>query len=127
MKTKTTPTNKVNLMTKVASGTLHQFRKPRKFQRPQMALPHQDAAWWVLSKLDSAVVSAPDGMTAAWYKRDRKLFRSLGWRSAVIHARLVMRWPRLADEYRAAAAEFTSPEQWRETFAASLQDPPGGP
>ena len=127
MKTKTTPTNKVNLMTKVASGTLHQFRKPRKFQRPQMALPHQDAAWWVLSRLDSAVVSAPDGMTAAWYKRDRKLFRSLGWRSAVMHARLVMRWPRLADEYRAAAAEFTSPEQWRETFAASLQDPPGGP
>jgi len=127
MKTNTTPTNRVNLMTKVASGTLHQFRKPRTFQRPQMALPYQDAAWWILSKLDSAVVSAPDGMTAAWYKRDRKLFRSLGWRSAVMHARLVMRWPRLADEYRAAAAEFTSPEQWRETFAASLQDPPGGP
>jgi galactofuranosylgalactofuranosylrhamnosyl-N-acetylglucosaminyl-diphospho-decaprenol beta-1,5/1,6-galactofuranosyltransferase len=66
-------------------------------------------------------------MTAAWYKRDRKLFRSLGWRSAVMHARLVRQWPRLADEYRAAAAEFTSPEQWRETFAASLQDPPGRP
>jgi len=127
MKTNTTPTNRVSLLTKVAAGTLHQFRKPRKFQRPQMALPYQDAAWWVLSKMDSAVVSAPDGMTAAWYKRDRKLFRSLGWRSAVMHARLVMRWPRLADEYRAAAAEFTSPEQWRETFAASLQDPPGGP
>jgi galactofuranosylgalactofuranosylrhamnosyl-N-acetylglucosaminyl-diphospho-decaprenol beta-1,5/1,6-galactofuranosyltransferase len=126
LKTSTTPTNRVNLLTKVASGTLHQFRKPRKFQRPQMVLPYQDAAWWVLSKLDSAVVSAPDGQTAAWYKRDRKMFRSLGWRSAVLHARLVRQWPRLAAEYRAAAAEFTSPEKWRETFEASLGDPPGG-
>jgi galactofuranosylgalactofuranosylrhamnosyl-N-acetylglucosaminyl-diphospho-decaprenol beta-1,5/1,6-galactofuranosyltransferase len=126
LKTNTTPTNRVNLMGKVAAGTLHQFRKPRKFQRPQMALPYQDAAWWVLSKLDSAVVSAPDGTTAAWYRRDRKLFRSLGWRSLVLHARLVMRWPRLAAQYRAAAAEFTSPEKWRETFEASLEDPPGG-
>ena len=80
-------------MAKVAAGTLHQFRKPRKFQRPQMTLPYQDAAWWVLSKLDSAVVSAPDGTTAAWYQRDRKQFRALARRSAVLHLRLVMNWP----------------------------------
>ena len=127
LKTSTTPTNKVNLMTKVAAGTLHQFRKPRKFQRPQMALPYQDAAWWILSKLDSAVVSAPDGTTAAWYQRDRKQFRALARRSAALHLRLVMNWPRLAREYRAAAADFTSPDRWRETFEASLGDPPGGP
>jgi len=124
LKTNTTPTNRVNLMAKVAAGTLHQFRKPRKFERPQMALPYQDAAWWVLSKLDSAVVSAPDGTTAAWYQRDRKQFRSLAWRSAVLHLRLVRSWPRLAAEYRAASAEFTSPARWRETFEASLGDPP---
>jgi galactofuranosylgalactofuranosylrhamnosyl-N-acetylglucosaminyl-diphospho-decaprenol beta-1,5/1,6-galactofuranosyltransferase len=127
LKTSTTPTNKVNLMRKVASGTLHQFRRPRKFQRPQMQLPYQEAAWWVLSKLDSVVVSAPDGQTASWYKRDRKQFRALGWRSVVMHARLVMRWPRLAAQYRAAAAEYTSPEKWRETFAESRKDAPGGP
>jgi len=127
LKTSTTPTNKVNLMTKVATGTLHQFRKPRKFQRPQMTLPYQDAAWWVLSKLDSAVVSAPDGTTASWYRRDRKQFRALARRSAALHLRMVMNWPRLAREYRDAAAEFTGPAQWRETFEASLGDPPGGP
>jgi galactofuranosylgalactofuranosylrhamnosyl-N-acetylglucosaminyl-diphospho-decaprenol beta-1,5/1,6-galactofuranosyltransferase len=127
LKTNTTPTNKVNLLTKVAAGTLHQFRKPKNFQRPQMALPFQDAAWWVLSKLDSAVVSAPDGTTAAWYHRDRKQFRALAWRSAVLHLRMVSNWPRLAREYRAASAEFTSPAKWRETFEASLGDPPGGP
>jgi galactofuranosylgalactofuranosylrhamnosyl-N-acetylglucosaminyl-diphospho-decaprenol beta-1,5/1,6-galactofuranosyltransferase len=129
LKTNTTPTNKVNLLTTAARGTVRQFRTPRKgaSHRPQMALPHQDASWWVLAKLDSALISNAEGTTAAWHRRDRKLFRSLGWRSLVLHRRLRRQWSRLADEYRAAAAEFTSPEQWRETFAASLQDPPGGP
>jgi galactofuranosylgalactofuranosylrhamnosyl-N-acetylglucosaminyl-diphospho-decaprenol beta-1,5/1,6-galactofuranosyltransferase len=95
-------------MAKVMAGTLHQFRKPRDFQRPQLTLPYQDAGWWVLARLDSAVVSTPDGTTAAWYKRDRKQFRELAWR-------------------RAASAEFTSPAKWRETFEASLRDRPGGP
>jgi galactofuranosylgalactofuranosylrhamnosyl-N-acetylglucosaminyl-diphospho-decaprenol beta-1,5/1,6-galactofuranosyltransferase len=133
LKTSTTPTNKVNLLTKAAAGTAHQLRAPRKGarERPQMALPHQDAAWWVLSRLDSAMVSAGDGASAAWYQRDRKLFRSLSQRSALLHARLLREWPRLAAEYRAAAAEFTSPEKWRETFGisagTSADDQPGGP
>lgn len=96
-----------------------------------MALPHQDSAWWVLSRLDSAMVSAGDGTSAAWYQRDRKLFGSLSRRSALLHARLLREWPRLAAEYRAAAAEFTSPERWRETFGisagTSADDQPGGP
>jgi galactofuranosylgalactofuranosylrhamnosyl-N-acetylglucosaminyl-diphospho-decaprenol beta-1,5/1,6-galactofuranosyltransferase len=92
-----------------------------------MALPQQDAGWWVLVKLDSALVSTPDGTTAAWYQRDPRLFRSLGLRSIVLHARLRRRWARLAADYRAAAPEFTSPEKWRETFAASLGDRTGTP
>jgi galactofuranosylgalactofuranosylrhamnosyl-N-acetylglucosaminyl-diphospho-decaprenol beta-1,5/1,6-galactofuranosyltransferase len=129
LKDSTTPTNKINLLTKAGTGTLRQLRPPRKgaSKRPQMQLPHQDASWWVLVKLDSALVSAADGTTAAWYRRDRKLFSSLGWRSVILHARLRRQWPRLAAEYRAAAAEFTSPAKWRETFAASGDDPPGGP
>jgi galactofuranosylgalactofuranosylrhamnosyl-N-acetylglucosaminyl-diphospho-decaprenol beta-1,5/1,6-galactofuranosyltransferase len=121
VKSSTTPTNKVNLLTKAASGTAHQLRRPRKgaMQRPQIALPGQDAAWWVLVKLDSALVSTADNTAASWYQRDPRLFRSLGLRSIVLHRRLRRRWPRLAAEYRAAAAEFTGPERWRETFAAS--------
>jgi galactofuranosylgalactofuranosylrhamnosyl-N-acetylglucosaminyl-diphospho-decaprenol beta-1,5/1,6-galactofuranosyltransferase len=92
-----------------------------------MDLPYQDASWWVLVKLDSALVSAADGTTAAWYRRDRKLFRSLGWRTLILHARLRRQWPRLAADYRAAAADFTSPARWRETFEASRHDPPGDP
>jgi galactofuranosylgalactofuranosylrhamnosyl-N-acetylglucosaminyl-diphospho-decaprenol beta-1,5/1,6-galactofuranosyltransferase len=129
VKDSTTPTNKLNLLTKAGAGTARQLRRPRKGarQRPQMALPYQDASWFVLVKLDSALVSAADGTSASWYRRDRKLFRSLGWRSVILHARLRRQWPRLAADYRAAAAGFTSPARWRETFAASRDDPPGGP
>jgi galactofuranosylgalactofuranosylrhamnosyl-N-acetylglucosaminyl-diphospho-decaprenol beta-1,5/1,6-galactofuranosyltransferase len=131
LKASTTPTNKVNLVTKVVAGIMHQFRTPRKGarQRPQMALPFQDVGWWVLARLDSALVSAADGASASWYQRDPKLFRSISWRTLVLHARLLRMWPRLAAEYRAAAAEFTSPARWRETFqAASRGEPPlGGP
>lgn len=133
LKASTTPTNKVNLLTKAAAGTAHQLRTPRKGarERPQMALPNQDAAWWVLSRLDSAMVSAADGASAAWYQRDRKLFRSLSRRSTLLHVRLLREWPRLAAEYRDAAAKFTSPEKWRETFGisagTSADDQPGGP
>jgi galactofuranosylgalactofuranosylrhamnosyl-N-acetylglucosaminyl-diphospho-decaprenol beta-1,5/1,6-galactofuranosyltransferase len=129
LKDSATPTNRFNLLTTAAAGTARQLRPPRKGarQRPQMALPYQDASWFVLARLDSALVSAADGTSASWYRRDRSLFRSLGWRSVIRHARLRRQWPRLAADYRAAAAGFTSPARWRETFAAPGDDPPGGP
>jgi galactofuranosylgalactofuranosylrhamnosyl-N-acetylglucosaminyl-diphospho-decaprenol beta-1,5/1,6-galactofuranosyltransferase len=121
VKASTTPTNRFNLLTKAVTGAARQFRAPRAGarQRPQMALPNQDAGWWVLVNLDSALVSTPDGTTASWYQRDPKLFRSLGWRSVMLHRRLRRRWARLAQEYRAAAPDFTSPQRWRETFGIS--------
>jgi galactofuranosylgalactofuranosylrhamnosyl-N-acetylglucosaminyl-diphospho-decaprenol beta-1,5/1,6-galactofuranosyltransferase len=84
-----------------------------------MALPYQDASWWVLAKLDSALVSAAEGTNAAWYQRDPKQFRELGWRSYVLHRRLRRNWAKLAADYRAAAPDFNSPQRWRETFEAS--------
>jgi len=123
----TTPTSRVGLLVKAGAGTARQFRKPRPGarKRPQMALPYQDAAWWVLATLDSALVSTADGTSTAWYQRDRKQFRSLAWRSMRLHLRLLRKWPQVSAAYRAAAAGFTSPQQWRDTFAASArgQDP----
>jgi galactofuranosylgalactofuranosylrhamnosyl-N-acetylglucosaminyl-diphospho-decaprenol beta-1,5/1,6-galactofuranosyltransferase len=128
LKDDTTPTNKFNLLTKAASGTARQFRQPKEGakKRPQLALPFQDASWWVLVKLDSVLVSTAEGTAAAWYRRDPRLFRSLGLRSIRAHRRLRRNWERLAAEYRAAAPGFTSPAQWRETFAASTGDKPAG-
>jgi galactofuranosylgalactofuranosylrhamnosyl-N-acetylglucosaminyl-diphospho-decaprenol beta-1,5/1,6-galactofuranosyltransferase len=122
LKDNTTPTNKVNLLTKAVSGAARQLRPVPKgaLQRPQMALPWQDASWWVLVKLDSALVSRPDGSCAAWYQRDPKQFREIGLRSIRAHRRLRRQWAKLSAQYRAAAKDFNSPEQWRETFAASV-------
>jgi galactofuranosylgalactofuranosylrhamnosyl-N-acetylglucosaminyl-diphospho-decaprenol beta-1,5/1,6-galactofuranosyltransferase len=129
LKASTTPTNKRNLLTKAARGTVRQLKAPRKgaSQRPQMGLPFQDAGWWVLAKLDSALVSAADGATAAWYRRDRKLFVSLSRRNTALHAQLWRAWPRLAAEYRAALAQMTSPEAWRESFSQGSQTPHDDP
>jgi galactofuranosylgalactofuranosylrhamnosyl-N-acetylglucosaminyl-diphospho-decaprenol beta-1,5/1,6-galactofuranosyltransferase len=122
------PTNKIGLLLRLVAGLAHQFRPVRKGARtrPQVVLPYIDSPWYVLSRLDSALVSAPDGESTAWYRRDPKLLRSLGRRSLVLHLRLRRRWPRLAAQYRDATAGLTSSEQWRETFAASLGDTPGG-
>jgi galactofuranosylgalactofuranosylrhamnosyl-N-acetylglucosaminyl-diphospho-decaprenol beta-1,5/1,6-galactofuranosyltransferase len=129
LKDSATPTNKYNLVMKALKGSARQLRPlpGAAAQRPQMTLPYQDAAWFVMAELDSVLVSTADGTSAAWYKRDPRLFRSIGWRSVIMHRRLKRQWPRLAAEYRAAAGEFTSPEAWRKTFAASLADPGGGP
>ena len=119
-----TPTNKLNLAAKALAGTVRQVRRPRAGAkvRPQMTLPYQDASWFVLARLDSAVVSTADGTGAAWYRRDPRLFRTLGLRSLALHYRLRRQWARLAAQYRAAASEFTSSGAWRETFEASLGD-----
>ena len=124
----TSPAGRIGLLTKAAAGAARQLAPARQEarRRPQAALPHQDASWWLLSNLDSALVSAADGASTAWYQRDPRLFRSLTQRSLVLHARLLREWPRLSAAYRGAAPGFTSPERWRQTFAASLQDPPGG-
>jgi galactofuranosylgalactofuranosylrhamnosyl-N-acetylglucosaminyl-diphospho-decaprenol beta-1,5/1,6-galactofuranosyltransferase len=123
------PSNKIGLLTKAAAGTARQLTGLRAQARcrPQLALPNQDASWWVLSNVDSALVSAPDGATTAWYQRDPQLFRSLTQRSLMLHARLLREWPRLAAGYRAEAAGFTSPSRWRQTFEASLGDARGEP
>lgn len=123
----TTPTSKVTLARKVMAGTARQLKPVRKGARtrPQMALPHQDVAWFVLARMDSALVSEADNTSVAWYRRDPKLFRSLMLRSVSAHRRLGRKWPQLAERYRTAMPDFTSPQRWQETFDASVTDHPG--
>ena len=122
------PANKKEIVLRAAAGMVHQLKRPRRGarERPQVAVPAADAHWWVLARLDSALVSAPDGASVAWYQRDRARFRSLGIRSAMVHLKLRRRWPRLAAQYRAAAADFTSPEQWRNTYQVSAGEQSAG-
>jgi len=88
-------------------------------RHPQAALPHADQQWWRLAQYDSVLVSAADGSSAAWLRRDPDRFRSLLRRSSVLHARLYRDWAALRDTYRNALPDLTSPEEWRKTFEAS--------
>jgi galactofuranosylgalactofuranosylrhamnosyl-N-acetylglucosaminyl-diphospho-decaprenol beta-1,5/1,6-galactofuranosyltransferase len=57
-----------------------------------------------------------DGTAAALYRRDPKLYRELLKRTLELHARYLREWPQLAERYRSALADITSPQAWEETF-----------
>ncbi|MCW2849417.1 MAG: putative glycosyltransferase [Marmoricola sp.] len=105
-------------------GSVRQFRGTRRLSRdfPESVVPAMDARWFRLATLDSAVVSMPDGTSAAFYQRDPELFRDLLRRTVEIHERLYREWPTLAQTYRDQLGEITSTQRWEKTFAASMGD-----
>ena len=108
-----------------AIGTLRQFTRQREMSQefPEGAVPAIDARWYLLASYDSAVVSMPDGASAAFYKRDRDQFNDLLRRSVEIHQRLYREWPRLAALYRDELGEITSPERWEKTISGAEPSP----
>jgi galactofuranosylgalactofuranosylrhamnosyl-N-acetylglucosaminyl-diphospho-decaprenol beta-1,5/1,6-galactofuranosyltransferase len=107
------------LVKAAALGAVRQLRPVRSAaeQVPEAAVPALDAQWWRLAALDSALVSTTDGTSVAWYRRDRARFARLMRRSVELHERLLLAWPELSQQYRAAAPELVSPERWARTFA----------
>jgi galactofuranosylgalactofuranosylrhamnosyl-N-acetylglucosaminyl-diphospho-decaprenol beta-1,5/1,6-galactofuranosyltransferase len=102
-----------------ATAPLRHLRPTRPLSQefPEAEIPAMDARWYRLARFDSAIVSMPDGTSAALYQRDPAKFRDLMKRTVKIHDQLRREWPRLAAEYRAALGEITSPDAWDETFA----------
>jgi len=117
----TSPKSPVSLVLRAGLGAVRQTRPIDAMSRrfPQLALPYQDAQWWSLANVDSALVSTADGTSTSWYQRDPKRFRTLMQRSATLHAKLLRDWPALRQTYRGAAVEFTSPQHWRRTFGST--------
>jgi galactofuranosylgalactofuranosylrhamnosyl-N-acetylglucosaminyl-diphospho-decaprenol beta-1,5/1,6-galactofuranosyltransferase len=89
---------------------------------PEAELTAMDAAWFNLVKYDSAVVSMNDGSSVALYRRDPDEYRDLLKRTVAIHRRFHREWPALAQQYRDALGEITSPEAWEKTFAPWTDD-----
>jgi galactofuranosylgalactofuranosylrhamnosyl-N-acetylglucosaminyl-diphospho-decaprenol beta-1,5/1,6-galactofuranosyltransferase len=115
------PSNSVAKMKTLAFGALHQFKPIRRTstRNPEATIPHLDQKWWLLSQFDSALVSAADGTSAAWYRRNPDQFRNLLRRSMVIHARLWKEWESLSAQYKEALPDLVSPETWQKTFEQS--------
>jgi galactofuranosylgalactofuranosylrhamnosyl-N-acetylglucosaminyl-diphospho-decaprenol beta-1,5/1,6-galactofuranosyltransferase len=103
---------------------LRQLRPTRDLAReyPEAEIVAMDAKWYRLARYDSAVVSMPDGTSAALYRRDPELYRDLLRRTIEIHQRLHREWPRLAEHYRSHLGEITSPEAWEATFGTGPED-----
>ncbi len=120
----TSPTNKFGLFVKAALGAVRQVLPVSDVtkEHPQLIVPSQDAEWWLLSNTDGALVSSADGTSTSWYRRDPEQFRTLMLQSTVLHARLSREWSTLRRRYIDAAPDFTSPQRWRTTFAASARD-----
>ncbi len=108
------------LGTLIAAGLapIRQLRplRPMSRQFPEAELAAQDSAWFNLVKYDSAIVSMNDGSSVALYQRDPDRYRDLLKRTVEIHRRFSREWPRLAQEYRDALGDITSPEAWEKTF-----------
>jgi galactofuranosylgalactofuranosylrhamnosyl-N-acetylglucosaminyl-diphospho-decaprenol beta-1,5/1,6-galactofuranosyltransferase len=98
---------------------LRQLRPVREMAEdyPETELTAMDAGWFNLAKYDSVVVSMNDGSSVALYKRDPAHYRDLLKRTIEIHRRFRREWPALAQQYRDALGEITSPEAWEKTFA----------
>ena len=110
--------SRTSLMIRAATMPLRQLKAVRATAKrnPEAEIPAMDAKWYRIARYDSAVVSMPDGNSAALYERDPEKFRDLMKRTLEIHARFQREWPRLAAEYRAALGDITSPEAWDKTF-----------
>ncbi|HET8962117.1 glycosyltransferase [Nocardioides sp.] len=106
---------------------LRQLRRPRELAKvhPEAEIMAQDARWHKVARYDSAVVTMPDGTAAAFYRRDRAKFADLLKRTVAIHRRLAAEWDDLAEQYRGALDQITSPEEWEKTFAPWLDSADG--
>jgi galactofuranosylgalactofuranosylrhamnosyl-N-acetylglucosaminyl-diphospho-decaprenol beta-1,5/1,6-galactofuranosyltransferase len=117
------PTSKVAIVKGLARAVVHNLRAPDPSHQavPQRNLPSRQAQWFVLSRLDSATVSTPDGRGVTFRRRDRDLFRSMFATSASQLRRIAKEWPELRRRYRAAQPELTSREAWRRNVFGPTQ------
>lgn len=106
-------------LTSAVLQPLRQAKPPRKMSREfaEAEVRAQDAKWYRLASLDAAVVSMNDGTSAAFYQRDPATFRRQTRETLELLGRFRREWPELAEQYRTALPEITSPEAWDVTFA----------
>ncbi|MDN5747518.1 MAG: glycosyltransferase, partial [Pseudonocardia sp.] len=106
------PTRKLAIAKGLARSVLHNLRPadPAHQVVPQRNVPSRQAQWFVLSRLDSATVSTPDGRGVTFRRRDPALFKAM-MATSVRQLRDVGRaWPELRRRFRDARPELTSRE-----------------
>jgi galactofuranosylgalactofuranosylrhamnosyl-N-acetylglucosaminyl-diphospho-decaprenol beta-1,5/1,6-galactofuranosyltransferase len=112
------PTGKVAIVKGLLRSVVHNLRAPDPAHHvvPQRNLPSRYAQWFVLSTLDSATVSTPDGRGVTFRRRDPKLFREMLATSYRQLRRIGHEWPQLRRRYREAQPYLTSRAGWKQIF-----------
>nr|WP_143229502.1 glycosyltransferase [Actinophytocola xanthii] len=80
------------------------------------AVSQKDATWWHVSQFKTAVVTDGSQGGVRVRRKDRELTVKLAKQTARVVRRLVAEMPRLREEYRAAAPQLTSRENWRRLY-----------
>jgi galactofuranosylgalactofuranosylrhamnosyl-N-acetylglucosaminyl-diphospho-decaprenol beta-1,5/1,6-galactofuranosyltransferase len=112
------PTSKPAILKNLARGVVRNLRAPDPAHRevPQRNVSSRQAQWFVLSQVDSATVSTPDGRGVTFRRRDPRLFREQLRASAQLLRETAREWPALRRRYREAAPHLTSREGWKQIF-----------
>jgi len=80
------------------------------------AVTKKDATWWHVSQFDTVVVTDGSQGGVRVRRRDKELTIRLAKETGRLVRRLISELPRLREEYRAAAPELTSRENWRRLY-----------
>jgi galactofuranosylgalactofuranosylrhamnosyl-N-acetylglucosaminyl-diphospho-decaprenol beta-1,5/1,6-galactofuranosyltransferase len=114
------PTTKPAIATTLLRSVLRNLTAPDPAHRavPQRNVSSRQAQWFVLSQLDSATVSTPDGRGVTFRRRDPQLFRTMLARAARQHRDVARAWPELRRRYREAQPYLTGREGWKQIFDA---------
>jgi galactofuranosylgalactofuranosylrhamnosyl-N-acetylglucosaminyl-diphospho-decaprenol beta-1,5/1,6-galactofuranosyltransferase len=112
------PTGKVEIAKGLLRGLVRNMRTPHPAHHavPQRNIAWSDAQWFVLSGLDSATVSTPDGRGVTFRRRDPALFREMLRTAGGLLSKVDKQWPELQRRYREAQPELTSREGWKQVF-----------
>ena len=114
------PTSKPAILKTLARSIVRNLKSadPAHHDVPQRNVSSRQAQWFVLSQLDSATVSTPDGRGVTFRRRDPQLFRAQLKTSAQLLGTAAREWAVLRRRYRDAAPHLTSREGWKQIFEA---------
>lgn len=96
---------------------LHSFRSVDKNEvKPVGTFISWSFNLWALGDKNSVLGTTPDGLGVWWYRRNRSEFLKALYFSITLHTKVLRNANALADEYKKALSEVTSPIAWEKTF-----------
>lgn len=104
-------------LAKTGARQLFKPAVPESREHPEEIFAKQDATWWRLAAVDSALVSNADGSGVSWHQRDHRETRRQLAEFTRLYSQIFRQWDDLKSAYRSSQEEIVSPEAWAATFS----------